>query len=128
MRPAPQKTPRRRPDPTITLINVVFLMLTFFLIAGTLAPSLPDKVRLVRLAEVDPINAPDLLALDAEGRILWQGREATPQEYAATLTRVGIARILPDRDAPAAAVVALARDLRNAGATDVRLMTERGVP
>jgi biopolymer transport protein ExbD len=128
MRPAPQKTPRRRPDPTITLINVVFLMLTFFLIAGTLAPSLPDKVRLVRLAEVDPINAPDLLALDAEGRILWQGREATPQEYAATLTRVGIARILPDRDAPAAAVVAVARDLRDAGATDVRLMTERGVP
>ena len=128
MRPAPQKTPRRRPDPTITLINVVFLMLTFFLIAGTVAPSLPDKVRLVRLAEVDPINAPDLLALDAEGRVLWQGREATPQEYAATLTGVGIARILPDRDAPAAAVVALARDLRDAGATDVRLMTERGVP
>jgi biopolymer transport protein ExbD len=128
MRPAPQKTPRRRPDPTITLINVVFLMLTFFLIAGTVAPSLPDKVRLVRLAEVDPINAPDLLALDAEGRVLWQGREATPQEYAATLTGVGIARILPDRDAPAAAVIALARDLRDAGATDVRLMTERGVP
>lgn len=123
-----RQSPRRRPDPTITLINVVFLMLTFFLIAGTVAAPLPDAVRLVRLAEAEPITAPDLLVLDAEGRVFWQSREIGAEVVAGTVTEGGIARILPDRDAPATALVALARALRTAGAAEVRLLTERGHP
>lgn len=119
---------RRRPDPTITLINVVFLMLTFFLIAGTVAPPLPADVQLPRLADVAPLAPPDVLVLTADGRILWQGVEATAAAYAAMLGDGGVARVLPDRDAPAAALVALAQDLRRAGAAEVRLVTERTTP
>lgn len=121
-------TPRRRPDPTITLINVVFLMLTFFLIAGTVAPPLPAQVRLVRLSDAAPQVLPEVLVLDAEGAILWQGQPGSAEAYAATLTGARIARILPDRDAPAAVLVALVRDLRAAGAAEVRLLTERAAP
>ena len=119
---------RRRPDPTITLINVVFLMLTFFLIAGTVAPPLPAQVQLVRLADTAPLVPPDVLVLDADGTILWNGLPADLAAYATALPEGRIARILPDRAAPAQALVALARDLRAAGATGVRLLTERAVP
>lgn len=119
---------RRRPDPTITLINVVFLMLTFFLIGGTVAPPLPAQVQLVRLADSASVVPPDVLALDAEGRILWNGQPADPSAYAATLPEGRIARVLPDRAAPAQALVALARDLRAAGAVEVRVLTERALP
>jgi len=120
-----RQMPRRRPDPTITLINVVFLMLTFFLIAGTVAPPMPGQVQLVRLADVAPIQPPDVIALDAQGRILWQGDDTSAESFAAHLGPGAVARILPDRDAPAAALVALARDLRAAGAAEVRIVTER---
>ena len=122
-----RQTPRRRPDPTITLINVVFLMLTFFLIAGTVAPPLPEQVQLVRLADVAPIQPHDVIALDAQGRILWQGGEVTGEAFATQIGPDPIARILPDRDAPAATLVALARDLRAAGAAEVRIVTEQGL-
>ena len=119
---------RRRPDPTITLINVVFLMLTFFLIAGTVAPPLPAQVQLVRLADTAPLVPPDVLVLEAEGGILWNGQPADLAAYAAALPEPRIARVLPDRAAPAPALVALARDLRAAGASEVRLLTERALP
>lgn len=125
--PAPAPA-RRRPDPTITLINVVFLMLTFFLIAGTVAPPLPAQVRLVRLADTAPLVPPDVLVLDAEGRILHNGLPADPAAHAAALSGARIARILPDRAAPARTLVALARDLRAAGASEVRILTERALP
>ena len=44
IRPSP---PRRGRDSTIALINIVFLMLIFFLIAGTVAPPLDREIDLV---------------------------------------------------------------------------------
>ena len=122
-----RRAPRRRPDPTITLINVVFLMLTFFLIAGTVAPPLPPQVELVRLSEIAPVTPPDVLVLDAGGRTLWHGKEADGASHAAATGADGVARILPDRAAPAAALVALAQALRAAGALEVRILAERAV-
>jgi biopolymer transport protein ExbD len=40
----------------------------------------------------------------------------------------GIARIMPDRDAPARDLIALARALRAVGAAEVRIVTERSTP
>ena len=44
---------RKRPtrEPTIALINIVFLMLIFFLVAGTLARPLERELRLVQAQE-----------------------------------------------------------------------------
>jgi len=121
---------RRKADPTITLINVVFLMLMFFLVAGTIAPQPPAGLQLVRLTQADPLIPPEVLALTAEGEVVWQGAPADPAAYVAALPSEvqGIARIMPDRDAPAAALIALARALRTAGAAEVRIVTERSDP
>ena len=119
---------RRKPDPTITLINVVFLMLTFFLVAGTMAPPPPSDVRLVSLNEADPVVPPDVLAITADGRTLGQGREVDPAAYVAALPAdaAGIVRLMPDRDLPARDLIRIARELRAAGAAEVRLTGERG--
>lgn len=128
----PRRVPyqRRRADPTITLINVVFLMLMFFLVAGTIAAPPPADLRLVQLAQADPLIPPDVLTIAANGAVIWQGAPADPAAYVAALPpeAQGIARIMPDRDAPAAALITLARTLRAAGATEVRIVTERSIP
>jgi biopolymer transport protein ExbD len=120
---------RRRADPTITLINVVFLMLMFFLVAGTVAPQPPGDLRLVQLAQADPVLPPDVLGLTADGAVIWLDGAGDPVAYVAALPPEarGIARIMPDRDAPAPALIDLARTLRAAGASEVRIVTERSV-
>lgn len=128
----PRRVPyqRRRADPTITLINVVFLMLMFFLVAGTIASPPPADLRLVQLAQADPLIPPDVLSMTANGAVIWQGAPADPDAYVRSLPpeAQGIARIMPDREAPAAALITLARALRAAGAAEVRIVTERSTP
>lgn len=126
-RPDPR---RRKADPTIALINIVFLMLIFFLVAGTVAPAPPADLRLVRLSGADPLIPPEVLALTEDGEALWQGAPADPAAYVAALPpgMRGVARIMPDRDAPATALIALSRLLREAGAAEVRIVTEREQP
>ncbi len=118
---------RRRTDPTITLINVVFLMLMFFLVAGTIAAPPPSDLRLVQLAQADPSVPPDVIVLAADGIATWRGAPANPAAYVAVLPpdALAIARIMPDRDAPAQDLIQLARTLRAAGAAEVRIVTER---
>lgn len=128
----PRRMPyqRRRADPTITLINVVFLMLMFFLVAGTIATPPPPDLRLVQLAQADPLVPPDVLTMTATGAVIWQGAPADPAAYVAALPPAaqGIARIMPDRDAPASDLIQLARTLRAAGAAEVRIVTQRSTP
>jgi biopolymer transport protein ExbD len=121
---------RRRADPTITLINVVFLMLMFFLVAGTIASPPPADLRLVHLELADPLVPPDVLTMTAAGTVIWQGAPADPAAYVASLPpeAQGVARIMPDRDAPAAALIRLASTLRAAGATELRIVAERSIP
>lgn len=110
------------------LINVVFLLLAFFVVAGTIAQNPPAGLRLVSLA--DGLRAPlrDAVALTASGAPIWPEGIADAAEFVAHLPPEadGVARILPDRDAPASALVALARALTVAGAREVRLIAERG--
>ena len=55
--------PAKKPEPAIALINIVFLMLIFFLIAGTLAPPLDKDLTLVRTAGLEGREPPDALVL-----------------------------------------------------------------
>lgn len=118
---------RKRAEPTITLINVVFLLLAFFIVAGTIAEPPPTGLALVQLAEGQPQPAEDRVALGADGAPIWPPGISDAAGFVAALPAEagGIARVLPDRAAPAAALVALARDLQAAGAVEVRMLAER---
>jgi len=118
-------------EPTIALINIVFLMLIFFLVAGTLTAPLDPDLSLVKTKDIEG-NAPaDALVIHADGRMTHQGTPvadatgfftALPQE-----TRDKV-RLVPDRDLPAKTLVRIGRALRAAGAGQVVIVTEKGLP
>lgn len=119
--PAPR---RRARDGALPLINIVFLMLIFFLIAGTVAPPLPRDLTLPDLASDTAEPPPDALAILADGTTVAGGVPVDPARFAAT--RPGdVVRILPDRTLPADRLLAVARSLRMAGAEEVRIVVLR---
>jgi len=126
----PLPTPKARPkaDPTLGLINVVFLMVMFFLIAGTLAAPPPPGINPVATAEADEAPPPDLLTVAADGTLLRGGVASDPESAWLELPEYhrNPVRLLPDRDAPAARVVEIARAFRDLGAESVVLVTDRG--
>jgi len=122
-----QQSPRRKKrDSTIPLINVVFLMLVFFLIAGTVAPPLDPNLNLVQTRDLEGREPPDALVLHADGRLSFRGQSITPAQHI-TANGTGPSRIVPDRDAPAERLMEVTGALRRAGATSVILVTERAL-
>lgn len=119
---------RSKAEPTIGLINVVFLMLIFFLIAGTIAPSPEKGLELVQITDPDQRLPEHALVLGPDGAVRYQGRETDAAAYVETLAVPQVARIMPDRNAPAAALVRLSHELRAAGAERVLVMGERALP
>lgn len=127
MRLAPP--PRRRSEPTIALINVVFLMLVFFLVAGQIAAPTDRDLRLVE-AEAAAARAPDdALIIRRDGSTAFRGAPMAPEAFAAARIAAGapVMRILPDREASAADLLRIAAALRAGGATGLRIVTERAL-
>ncbi|MEM9969750.1 MAG: biopolymer transporter ExbD [Pseudomonadota bacterium] len=118
-------TQKKRREPTIALINVVFLMLIFFLIAGTVAPPIANDIELVTLADLEGSQPQETLAIFPDGRVVWQGEDVDP---AAFETGDGdVVRILPDRNLPAWRLMEIAQTLQAAGASELLVVTERAL-
>ncbi|MGX0879111.1 biopolymer transport protein ExbD [Roseovarius sp. MBR-154] len=122
--------PCRRREPTIALINIVFLMLIFFMAAATLAPPLDGALKLVRTADLEGRAPPDALVVHADGRLAYRGdtlpdvaayMDALPEDARASV------RIVPDAALPAPDLIRLGAGLRRAGAGRVVMVTERGL-
>lgn len=127
MRTRAQKKER---EPTIALINVVFLMLIFFLIAGTVAPPLSKDVTLVETSDLDGSAPPEGLVILKDGSLMSAGEViSTAEAYLATLPEDEISdvRVIPDREAPAEVLLSTAAALKAAGAERVLVATERSV-
>ncbi|GAA6203036.1 biopolymer transporter ExbD [Aquicoccus sp. SU-CL01552] len=120
---------RSEREPTITLINIVFLMLVFFLVAGTVSRPIETTLRLVHTADLEGAPPPDALVLHPDGRMAYRG---APVENAAGFAAEldvedrALVRLLPDRDLPAARLVETGRVLRAAGVERVVIVTEQG--
>lgn len=121
--------PRRQgAEAAIGLINIVFLMLIFFLIAGTIGKAPDAAVQLIQIREGEPMPPQDALVLTADGVLRFDNAETTLEAYLATLTgEARVARILPDRNAPALRLVTLAQELRAAGVERVMVLGEGAV-
>ena len=113
----------RQREPAIGLINVVFLMLIFFLIAGTVAPQADGELSLVEDVEAAQAAYPDATVVLPDGRMLLRGTETT---IAAVLAEGAEVQLIPDRNLPAQRLVALARSFQDAGASEVWIVAERG--
>jgi biopolymer transport protein ExbD len=114
-------------DPLIALINVVFLLLVFLMVAGTIAPRLSGDVTLIDASDPAARTPPDAAVILPDGRMMFEGAEVTAEAYAGLRLAAGNTeiRIVPDRNLPATDLIDLVERLRAAGATDVWIVTER---
>lgn len=127
-------SPRRRPAPDFSLstINIIFLLLLFYLVSGTLIQpgELEADVPLTHDLPLERLPRP-LLLLTTEGLHL-DGAPVARAEAAAQ-ARAALARppqaqflnILAERNVPATALLDLVGDIQAAG-IEVRLVTLRG--
>lgn len=125
-------TRKRRPtEPMIALINIVFLMLVFFLVTAAIAPPLDRSVDLVDAGRIEGRAPPDAAMILADGTLIYRGAAITSEAYlAARLSEaegVVALRLVPDRALPARRLVEIAAGLRAAGADEIWIVTERGL-
>ena len=121
---------RKKGEPTIALINIVFLMLIFFLVAGTLAQPLDGELELVETSDLEGREPPDALVLHADGRLSYRGEtQANVTQFLADRPEDDLlqVRVVPDRNAEADELVNVSRALREGGAQEVVIVTERAL-
>ena len=124
------KRQSNRREPTIALINIVFLMLVFFMVAGTLARPLDPDLTLVRTVDLEGRAPPDTLVVHQNGRLSYRGEDmasATAFFEARPEDAGNVVRLVPDAELSARTLVNLANELRAAGAERVVIVTERGL-
>lgn len=120
----PQTKPKQ--EGTIALINVVFLMLIFFLIAGTLAPPVDRSVEPVEAQSGEPAPPPDALFLREDGTFSSGGNETDLDRWLASVSKDETAlRIFADRRSKAKALIETAAALEAKSGRPVRIVTLR---
>lgn len=129
--PTGSQPTRGRGEPTLPLINIVFLMLIFFLVTAQMARPIDPDLQLVLTDDEAFVPPPDAVIIDAAGDVRFRGLATTAD---AVLIRLRAeqggavtVRLLPDRRAPATEVVRVAHALRRAGAVAVHLVTAQGI-
>lgn len=120
-----------REDGVIPLINIVFLLLVFFLLAGHIAPAEPADIS-PPISANPPDNPaePAVLYIQADGTTLHN--DAIVSDLMAAITAIAAAdgdapvTIRADQAAPAAKVLAVADALRVARLAQSRLVVLQG--
>lgn len=121
----------REPDLT-SLINIVFLILIFFIVAGTLRPFSARDIELTKVArEATAAAAPSRLVIDRRGRIFWGATQVALSQLASSIAAAAMPggkplTIVADGRAPGSRILEVARELRRAGVKEVTAMVERG--
>jgi len=124
-----RREPDRR-DRLIPMINVVFLLLTFFLIAGTMRVNSELNIEPPSMATTGRVEAPDrVLFVDAEGTLQFQGRVLALDESVNAIKdslgaeENGTLHIKADRETKASIILPLLQALSDSGVKSVRLIT-----
>lgn len=113
-------------DPVISLINIVFLILIFFMVAGTLENADRDGLTFVQTADLECCQDGDALVMTATGELRFAGEVLTDiGTYVASLNAESAkARLLPDQNLPAQKLLETVQTLRESGIEDIVVVTE----
>lgn len=124
---------KAREDGMLPLINIVFLMLIFFLIAGAIAPVPDFEVNPAMTQDSPATNPPsDAIYVSEQGFISMAGQEVTVTELNAAM--VGFAQMLDskplkvvaDRNTDSSVLMTIVDAATQAGIARVKLLTLRG--
>lgn len=123
--------PRRRveDDNILPLINVVFLLLIFFVIAGAITRDAPFDLVLPSTSRIEDKALPEenILSVAADGQLAFAGQLIDADELAAALAdwpQDKALQIRADSGLMANNLTTLLETLREAGLTSVRLLTK----
>ena len=122
-------TQRRQQEPTIALINIVFLMLVFFLVAGTITPVRDGRVDLVETQGLVGSQPADAVVITPDGTMQVGGAEVDAQTALSVATQTeGITtlRLVPDRNLRAADLMRISGQFVSLGVQNIVVVTERG--
>lgn len=127
----PPKSQKRPLETTISLINIVFLMLIFFLVAGQLAPPQDGEVDLAQTDDAPPLPPPDALYVRKDGSMVYRGEAVTAAIYLAGTNGFQedgdkLVRLGADAELPADLLLEHVSALYAAGATGVVIVTRTG--
>ena len=122
----------RRDGNVLPLINIVFLMLIFFLLAGTVAPTADFDLTPASSRDSAAASPPaTAVYLSQEGFISVAGTEVTAEEVPQALQALAIdlngspLRIIADRQTDATLILTIAEAARAAGIESAKLITLR---
>jgi biopolymer transport protein ExbD len=123
-----KRKPEKRPlETTVSLINIVFLMLIFFLVAGQLTPPQDPEVTLAE-AKAPSLPPPDALYARSDGSLHFREQPVTAEAYL-TEHRLkdgstgGNIELAADRDLKAEQLLRHVAALYQAGAERVVVVT-----
>ncbi|MEM9880684.1 MAG: biopolymer transporter ExbD [Pseudomonadota bacterium] len=122
---------RAKSEPTIALINIVFLMLIFFLVAAQVAPPLERGLDLVETQKLEGKVPPDAMVVMPDGLMKFRGAQVTPQQYVTIMQEengtIEQVRLVPDRELSAVHLIEIGNTLRENGVAKIMIVTERSL-
>ena len=123
--------PKRRPrgESIIPMINVVFLLLIFFLLTAQISPSTPFPVTPPDSTSDIRTRAQDVLYVSATGELAWneaRGDDVWP--LIAARIDDGPVQIRADASTPAVTLAAHLKQLRRATDAGAQLVVNKGRP
>ncbi|MEM9310454.1 MAG: biopolymer transporter ExbD [Pseudomonadota bacterium] len=114
-------------EPTIALINIVFLILIFFMVAGTLSKTPKAAFELVSSGSLECCAQGDTVVISLRGDLVYEGRSYASLGglLAENPELREVSRVIPARALPAARLIAILQELQAAGVKRLILITER---
>ena len=120
-----RRTPSRR-DPTISLINIVFLILIFFMVSSTLSRTSSAGLEFVQTEGLDCCAGAHVLQVTSQGALFANGQPISdPVQYLNARPPTDLTvRLVPDQNLPARDLLILIGELRAMGAERIVVVTE----
>lgn len=116
----------RQRENTIALINIVFLMLVFFMLAGTIAPAPDMNVDPVMGESGEPQAPEGAISLHSDGTLYFEGNAIDPDlPLPLSLEERPVLILYPDRNADARRLIEVISQLGERSGKPVRLMVRR---
>lgn len=127
-------------DFSLTSVNIVFLLLLFFLTAGTLLQDAESEIKAPNTEELPLARLPrPLLSISGEGDLFLDGKPISVEQLLATALAVTDAEedasssaaplpilyVMPDRDLAANSFLGIVKTIRAAGLWNITLVTIR---